>query len=56
MEIGQIISGYQSELGVTLHTIKSLDNETTEIEVTLYAPEHQDFAWALTQLSSIEEA
>lgn len=55
MKIGQIISGYQSELGVTLHTIKALNNDTVEIEVTLYAPEHQDFVWALAQLSSLEE-
>lgn len=56
MEIGQIISGYQSELGVTLHTIKSLDDEKVEIDVALYTPEHQDFAWALAQLLLIEEA
>lgn len=54
IQVGQIISGYQNEFGVTLHKISEVLGENVSIEVILYEPDHPDFAWALKQLQALE--
>jgi hypothetical protein len=54
-QVGQIISGYQNELGVTLNKIAMIEDDTMQIEVVLYEPDDPQFTWALEQLSSLEE-
>ena len=54
-QVGQIISGYQNELGVTLNKVAVIEDDTTQIEVVLYEPDDPQFTWALEQLSSLEE-
>lgn len=54
-QVGQIISGYQNELGVTLNKIAVIEDDTMQIEVVLYEPDDPQFTWALEQLSSFEE-
>jgi|DEB0MinimDraft_4_1074332.scaffolds.fasta_scaffold00199_2 hypothetical protein len=54
-QVGQIISGYQNELGVTLNKIAVIEDDTMQIEVVLYEPDDPQFTWALEQLSSLEE-
>lgn len=49
MAENDIISAYENDLGVTLHRLGQCDGETTWIEVRLYTPEDEDFAWALEQ-------
>ena len=56
IQVGQIISGYQNELGVTLNKISEVSGEVATIEVTLYEPDHEDFAWALAQLEALTDA
>lgn len=56
IQVGQIISGYQNELGVTLNKISEVGEETSSVEVTLYEPDHEDFAWALSQLQALTDA
>jgi len=53
-QVGEIISGYQNELGVTLNKIKAVNEETTEIEVVIYEPTNPDFAWAVDRLAELE--
>lgn len=54
-QVGQIISGYQNEFGVTLNKIAVIEGDTMQIEVVLYEPDDPQFAWALEQLSSLKE-
>lgn len=56
IQVGQIISGYQSELGVTLNKISEVGEETVSMEVTLYEPDHEDFSWALEQLAALDQS
>lgn len=55
VQVGQIASGYQDEFGVTLNKVSEIGEETVTLEVTLYEPDDPQFAWALEQLSSLEE-
>ena len=54
-QVGQIISGYQNEVGVTLNKVSQKENDIVTLEVTLYEPDDPQFAWALEQLSSLPE-
>lgn len=55
MQIGDVVSGYENQDGVYLHAISSLDevNGTIAIEVRLYEPTDENFAWAVAQLQSL---
>ena len=55
MQVGDIVSGYENQDGVYLHAISNIDevNGTIEIEINLYDPDHQDFAWAISQLQAL---
>ena len=54
-QVGQIISGYQNEVGITLNKVSQTENDIVTLEVTLYEPDDPKFAWALEQLSSLPE-
>lgn len=56
LQVGQIISGYQNELGVTLNKVSEVGEETTSLEVTLYEPDDPQFAWALEQLAALDQS
>jgi hypothetical protein len=50
MKVGDIVSGYGDETGIYLNIINKVDDDTTELQINFYDPEHKDFAWALEQL------
>lgn len=56
MQVGDVISGYETQDGVYLHTISGVDevNDTVQIEIKLYEPGDQNFAWAVEQLSILQ--
>ena len=56
MEVGQIISGYQNELGVTLNSVSHVENGLVTLEVALYEPDDPKFAWALEQLAALDQS
>ena len=53
MEIGEVVSGYENQDGITLNIIHEIDEilGTTGINVKLFEPDDQDFAWAVEQLA-----
>jgi hypothetical protein len=55
MNIGDIISGYGDEYGITLHTISGIHGDQTAISIKLYEPDDENFAWAIEQLAILEE-
>lgn len=54
MQIGKIINGYRNEFGVTLGSIKSINEDEVSLDVSLYAPDDADFAWAVQELEALE--
>jgi len=55
MEIGDLVSGFEDEDGITLHTITSVEEEAVTISVIQYKPTDENFAWAIEQLASLQE-
>ena len=55
MNIGDVISGYGDEYGITLHTLSAIYEDQTAISVKLYEPDDENFAWAIEQLASLQE-
>lgn len=55
IQVGQVISGYENEFGVTLNTISSIEDETVQIDITIYDEDHQQYNWAKQQLLLLEE-
>lgn len=47
MSENNIISAYENDFGVTVHTIVAQDSDTTAIDVRTYEPDHENFNWAL---------
>mgnify|MGYP003675543293 CR=1 FL=1 len=54
MEIGEIISGYGDQYGITLQSISEITPETSAITTTIYEPEDANFAWAVDQLALLD--
>ena len=54
MKVGDIVFGYGDQDGIYLHSISTIEDETTSLNVTLYKPEDPLFAWALGQLEELE--
>lgn len=55
MQVGDIISGFKTDEVITLHVINSAGGETVSIEVQQYAPESEQYDWAVAQLASLGE-
>lgn len=57
MNVGDVISGFETEDGITLHVISAIDVENNEvsIDISIYEPTDENFAWAIQQLASLEE-
>lgn len=54
MKVGDIVFGYGVQDGIYLHSIYTVEDETTSLSVTLYKPEDPLFTWALGQLEELE--
>jgi len=57
MNVGDIISGFENEDGITLHTIVSIDEEADSVGLRIrqYLPDDKNFAWAIQQLAALEQ-
>jgi hypothetical protein len=57
MNVGDVISGFETEDGITLHVISAIDveNDEVSIDISIYEPTDENFAWAIEQLASLEE-
>ena len=55
MKIDDLVSGFEDEDGITLHTITSINEDAVSISVIQYKPTDENFAWAIEQLASLEE-
>jgi hypothetical protein len=57
MNVGDVISGFETEDGITLHVISAIDVENDEmsIDISIYEPTDENFAWAIQQLASLQE-
>lgn len=56
MKVGQIVSGYSNEFGITLHQISEINGEQVKIKVSTYEEGHVDYAWAHEQLSLLKQS
>lgn len=56
MNVGDVIAGFENEDGITLHIISHVDGHEVSIDICVYGPEHEDFSWAVDQLSNIHTA
>lgn len=57
MNVGDVISGFETEDGITLHVISAIDveNDEVSIDIGIYEPTDENFAWAIQQLASLQE-
>jgi hypothetical protein len=55
MQVGDIISGFEDEDGITLHQLIMKSDEVSGISVIQYKPTDENFAWAIEQLASLQE-
>jgi len=55
MQVGDIISGFEDEDGITLHQIIMKGDEVSGISVIQYKPTDENFAWAIQQLAALEQ-
>lgn len=57
MNVGDVISGFETEDGITLHVISAIDveNDQMSIDIRIYEPTDENFAWAIQQLASLQE-
>ena len=57
MNVGDVISGFETEDGITLNVISaiSVDNDEVSINISTYEPTDENFAWAIQQLASLQE-
>jgi hypothetical protein len=57
MNVGDVISGFETEGGITLHVISAIDveNDEVSIDISTYGPTDENFAWAIQQLASLQE-
>jgi len=57
MNVGDVISGFETEDGITLHVISaiSVENDEVSINISTYEPTDENFAWAIQQLASLQE-
>lgn len=55
MQVGDIISAYEDQNGISIHRIGEIDevNDLVRIEIEEYTPEHPEFEWALETLKSL---
>lgn len=49
MAENDIITAYETEFGVTVHRHGESDDESVAVEIQTYAPDDEDFIWALEQ-------
>lgn len=57
MNVGDVTSGFETEDGITLHVISAIDveNDEVSIDISIYKPTDENFAWAIEQLASLQE-
>jgi hypothetical protein len=57
MNVGDVISGFENEDGISLHVISAIDveNDEVSIDISIYEPTDENFAWAIQQLASLQE-
>lgn len=57
MNVGDVISGFETEYGITLHVISAIgvENDEVSINISTYEPTDENFAWAIQQLASLQE-
>jgi len=57
MNVGDVISGFENEDGISLHVISAIDVESDKvhIDIRIYEPDDEDFAWAIQQLAALEQ-
>ena len=57
MNVGDVISGFENEDGISLHVISAIDveNDEVHIDIRIYEPTDEDFAWAIQQLAALEQ-
>ena len=57
MNVGDVISGFETEDGITLHVISAIDveNDQMSIDISIYEPTDENFVWAIQQLASLQE-
>jgi hypothetical protein len=55
LSVGKIVGGQQSQDGITLHVITSIEGELCGIGFDFYAPSDPNFAWALAVLHGLSD-
>lgn len=57
MNVGDVISGFETEDGITLHVLSTIDVESDEmsVDIRIYEPTDENFAWAIQQLALLQE-
>jgi len=57
MNVGDVISGFETEDGIILHVISAVDVENDEmsVDIRIYEPTDENFAWAIQQLAALEQ-
>ena len=57
MNVGDVISGFETEDGITLHVLSAIDVESDEmsVDIRIYEPTDENFAWAIQQLALLQE-
>lgn len=53
--VGDIISGFESEDGITLHKLVMKGYNVSSLLITLYKPDDENFVWAVQQLAALRQ-
>mgnify|MGYP006083493955 FL=1 len=56
IQIGDVINAFESEDGIHISTVESINDEVVSINVGLYTPDHLDFPLAIKKLETFNSS